>query len=111
MPSFRQLVSHKLALISKCDRFFKALNNLATAYYRLLTEIVLKEDIYDDQAERLQSCFSPGVIDLVEDAKGRKKAVVVNPRLDLCSRQVFMHEEFKDLVEVYKVRDHFICKY
>ncbi len=43
--------------------------------------------------------------------EGRKKAVVVNPRLDLCSRQIFMHEEFKDLVEVYKIRDHFICEF
>jgi len=83
---------------------------VATAYYRLLTQIVLKQDFYDEQAERLQSCFSPGVIVLIEDHKkeGRKKAKVVNPRLDLCSRQVLMHDEFKDLVEVYKVRDHFI---
>ena len=89
------------------------LSTLATAYYRLLTEIVLKQDFYDEQAEKLQSCFSPGVIELVNDDKkeGRKKAVVVNPRVDLCSRQIFMHEEFKDLVEVYKIRDHFICEF
>ena len=41
----------------------------ATAYYRLLTEIVLKEDFYDEQAERLKSCFSPGVIKIVDDKK------------------------------------------
>ena len=41
---------------------------------------------------------------------GRKKAIVVNPRLDMCSRQVYMYEEFKDLVEINKIRDHFICK-
>ena len=34
-----------------------------------------------------------------------------NPRLDLCSRQVFMHEELKDQVEINKIRNHFICKY
>lgn len=81
---------------------------VATAYYKLLTEIKLKQDFYDEQAERLQSCFSPGVIDLVDSGDGRKIAVVANPRLDLCSRQIFMYDEFKDLVEVYKVRDHFI---
>lgn len=84
----------------------------ATAFYRLLTEIRLKQDFYDEQAEKLQSCFSPGVIELVTDeASGRRKALVTNPRLDLCSRQIFMHDEFKDLVEVYKVRDHFICEF
>ena len=74
----------------------------------------MKTDFYDEQAEKLQSCFSPGVIDLVEDNKkidGRKKAVVTNPRLDMCSRQVFMHDEFKDIVEINKIRDHFICKF
>lgn len=82
---------------------------VATAFYRLLTEIRLKRDFYDEEAEKLQSCFTPGVIELVADeASGRRKAAVANPRLDLCSRQIFMHDEFKDQVEVFKVRDHFI---
>jgi len=78
-----------------------------------LTEITLNSEFYDEQAEKLQSCFSPGVIELVEDSKkiGRKKAVVANPRLDLTSRQVFMYDEFKDQVEIRKLRDHFICNF
>jgi len=46
---------------------------------------------------------------IIIDLLGRRKAIVSNPRLDLCSRQVFMHEEFKDQVEVSKIRNHFIC--
>lgn len=42
----------------------------ATAYYRLLPEITLKEDLYDERAEKLQKCFSPGVIDLKEEIDG-----------------------------------------
>jgi hypothetical protein len=100
----------------------------------MLNEIKLNGNFYDDDAEKLKSCFSPGVIELVEDPnkdgieiyinkkrsisnksiiilfKGRKKAVVKNARLDMCSRQVFMHDEFKNLVELYKIRDHFICR-
>jgi hypothetical protein len=34
-----------------------------------LTEVILKTDFYDEQAEKLQACFSPGVIELVEDNK------------------------------------------
>jgi hypothetical protein len=75
-----------------------------------LTEIVLKRDFYDEEAEKLKLCFSPGVIGLV-DIKGRKQAVVLNPRLDSCSRQVYMHEEFKDDVEINKIRNHFICNF
>ena len=40
---------------------------------------------------------------------GRKKAIIANPRLDMCSRQVYMYDEFKDLVDIFKIRDHFIC--
>ena len=36
----------------------------------MLTEIVLKRDFYDEEAERLKSCFSPGVIELV-NVKGK----------------------------------------
>lgn len=77
----------------------------------MLNEIKLNANFYDDEAEKLKSCFSPGVIELVEDPNkdGRKKAVVKNARLDMCSRQVFMHDEFKNLVELFKIRDHFIC--
>ena len=39
----------------------------ATAYYRMLNEIKLNGNFYDDDAEKLKSCFSPGVIELVED--------------------------------------------
>lgn len=43
---------------------------VGTASYRLLPEIVIKERVVGEQAERLQKCFTRGVIDLVEDKKG-----------------------------------------
>ena len=36
---------------------------------------------------------------------GRKKAIIGNPRLDMCSRQVFMYEDFKNLVEINKMNE------
>lgn len=42
---------------------------LATAYYRLLPEIKLLEEVEGEAAERLQDCFSKGVINLVKDPK------------------------------------------
>lgn len=41
----------------------------ATAFYRMLNEIKLNANFYDDEAEKLKSCFSPGVIELVEDSQ------------------------------------------
>ncbi|XP_059173363.1 DNA-directed RNA polymerases I and III subunit RPAC1-like [Physella acuta] len=81
---------------------------VATASYRLLPEIRLLKDFYDEQAEKLQKSFSPGVIELKETKDGRRVAKVKNPRLDTCSRNVFRHEDLKEHVVLQKVRDHFI---
>lgn len=83
---------------------------VATAFYRLMPEIILQKDFYDDEAEKLQKCFTPGVIE-IEEKNGRNKAIVKNARNDMCSRQVYMYEEFKESVKLHKIRDHFICKY
>lgn len=42
----------------------------ATASYRLLPEITLTKEIEGELAERLQSCFSPGVIGLEDNGNG-----------------------------------------
>lgn len=49
---------------------------VGTASYRLLPEIVIKERVVGKQAERLQKCFTRGVIELVED-KGRFASVTI----------------------------------
>jgi DNA-directed RNA polymerase I and III subunit RPAC1 len=64
---------------------------VCTASYRLLPEIVLTEPVLGDRAERLATCFSPGVI-VVDEMDGVKQAKVANPRLDTCSREVLRHE-------------------
>jgi hypothetical protein len=35
-----------------------------------MPEIILKEPIYDQDAEQLQKCFTQGVIELEDDKKG-----------------------------------------
>ncbi len=78
---------------------------VATAFYRLLPEIKLNRPVLGEEAERLQQCFSPGVITL----RGPKKeAEVVDARYDSCSRNVYRHEDLRDSVTLTKVRDHFI---
>ena len=51
---------------------------LGTASYRLMPEIILKEPIYDEDAEQLQKCFTPGVIDLADDNNGKRISSLIN---------------------------------
>ncbi|KAI6228728.1 RPOLD domain-containing protein [Aphelenchoides fujianensis] len=80
---------------------------VATASYRLLPAIQLKKRVTGEDAELLQKCFTPGVIDVVQE-KGQQVACVADARKDMCSRNVFRFEQLKDAVELSKVKDHFI---
>jgi DNA-directed RNA polymerase I and III subunit RPAC1 len=78
---------------------------VATASYRFLPTITLLEEISGERAERLQSSFSPGVIDIV----GKKRvAKVLDPRKDTLSRNYFRHEDLKDAVRMGLIKDHFM---
>jgi len=81
---------------------------VATAFYRLLPSITLLKPVVGEAAVRLQKCFSPGVIELEPGEEGKKKAVVTNPRLDTCSRNVYRYDDLKESVSLDKVKDHFI---
>ncbi|KAK7504128.1 hypothetical protein BaRGS_00004432 [Batillaria attramentaria] len=82
---------------------------VATASYRLLPEIKLLRDVEGLDAERLQQCFSKGVIGISRDERtGRKKAYVADARQDTCSREVMRHDDLKTAVKLSRVRDHFI---
>lgn len=80
---------------------------VATAAYRLLPEITLLTPVYDDLAALLQSCFSPGVIE-IDNINGRRVARVANARVDSCSRNVLRQDQLKNCVRLSRVRDHFI---
>lgn len=84
---------------------------VATASYRLLPHIILREPIPLEDQEKFKSCFAPGVIELENDEDGNQQVVVKNPRKDTVSREVLRHKEFQDKVELARIRDHFICEY
>ncbi|KAG4068149.1 hypothetical protein HA402_001574 [Bradysia odoriphaga] len=77
---------------------------VATAFYRLLPDVVLTRKVIGDDAKRLQSCFSPNVIGIDD----RERAYVKSARYDMCSRNVYRHEDLVDAVEMSRIRDHFI---
>lgn len=87
---------------------------VSTASYRLLPRIELLRDIEGEEAEKLKSCFSEGVISVTKEKDGRKQAQVANARIDSGSRNIFRHTEFfqpSPAVKLSLVKDHFICTY
>lgn len=77
--------------------------------------IQLTKSIRDKDADLLQSCFSPGVIEVVEQetSSGQKyrEARVKNARYDSCARNVYRYDQLKNCVELSRVKNHFICEY
>lgn len=87
---------------------------LAIATYRLLPHIELLKPVTGKNADLLKGCFSPGVIEIVEQktASGEtvREARVKSARYDYCSRNVFRYPELKDCVKLTRIPDHFICE-
>ncbi|ORY28460.1 DNA-directed RNA polymerases I and III 40 kDa polypeptide [Naematelia encephala] len=83
---------------------------VATASYRLLPHIILRGPIPREHQDKFQKCFPPGVIEIEQDGHGEPQVVVKNPRKDTVSREVLRHPEFQDLVQLTRIRDHFIFK-
>lgn len=95
---------------------------VATATYRLLPTITIKEPITGPDAKKFQACFPEGVIDIERvtptDAasgirgyagkEGDEKAVVKDTFRDTVSRECLRHDEFKNKVKLGRVQDHFI---
>ncbi|KAI9561590.1 hypothetical protein GHT06_012549 [Daphnia sinensis] len=101
----------KLHALKGTGRDHAKFSPVATAFYRLLPQVKLLREVEGEAAERLQKCFSPGVIDLVDapSGGGKKIAKVNDARYDICSRNVFRHEDLKeDTVKLTRARDHFI---
>lgn len=97
----------KLVAVKGIGKDHAKFSPVATAYYRLLPDIKLTREVEGEQAERLQKCFSAGVIEL-EQKGGKKVAVVKNARYDFSSRNVFRYDDLKDAVVMTKIEDHFI---
>ncbi|CDW54193.1 DNA directed RNA polymerases I and III subunit [Trichuris trichiura] len=81
---------------------------VAACFYRFHPEIKLHRDLYDNEAELLKENMSKGVIDCVPCEDGRKKAVVSNARLEMCSGNHFRIPELAQAVTVTSHMDHLI---
>lgn len=69
--------------------------------------ITLKSPVTGEPAERLKASFSEGVIELKE-SNSVLSATVKDARRDTCSRNVLRHKDLADVVELGRLRNHFI---
>ncbi|XP_014479492.1 PREDICTED: DNA-directed RNA polymerases I and III subunit RPAC1 isoform X2 [Dinoponera quadriceps] len=83
---------------------------VSIATYRLLPHIELLKPVTGENADLLKRCFSPGVIEIMEEetSSGEREARVKSARYDYCSRNVFRYPELKDCVKLTRIPDHFI---
>lgn len=102
----KQSIEVEMVACKNVGRVHAKWSPVCPATYRLMPIIEIG-DIYDEEAEKLQSCFSPGVINLAKE-NGRLKAVVANPRDDSVSREILRHKEFDGKVFLGRKSDHFI---
>lgn len=81
---------------------------VATAWYRMLPEVVLLEEIEDEVAEELKAKCPVKVFD-IEDIAGKKRLTVARPRAcTLCRECIRGGEEWEKRVSLRRVKDHFI---
>lgn len=78
---------------------------VCTAYYRLLPTVELIERISGESAKRLKAVCPMGVFD-IEDSHAYVKD---NRKCTMC-RECVNCDDFKDLVDLGKVKNHFECK-
>ena len=74
----------KMFAVKGIGRDHAKFSPVATAFYRLMPAITITSPVTGDEARKLQKCFSPGVIDIVDN-----QAKVINPRQDTCSRNIY----------------------
>ncbi|KAK6149425.1 hypothetical protein DH2020_016950 [Rehmannia glutinosa] len=95
---------------------------VATAWYRMLPEVVLLQDIEDGMAEELFKKCPVGVFDIEDIGKGslivfdqfidrqlgRKRATVARPRSCTLCRECIRGDDWDKLLSLRRVKDHFI---
>ncbi|GAA0169653.1 DNA-directed RNA polymerase [Lithospermum erythrorhizon] len=80
---------------------------VATAWYKMLPEVVLLENIEGEQAEKLKIKCPQKVFD-IEDIGNKKRAIVARPRECTLCRECIRGYGWDKKVAIRRVKDHFL---
>lgn len=81
---------------------------VATAWYRMLPEIVLLQEVKGVKAEELVKKCPVKVFDIEDIGKGGKRATVARPRSCTLCRECIRGDEWEKFVALRRIKDHFI---
>ena len=83
---------------------------VATATYRLYTNVEILEPVYDEDAEKLTHLYEPGVFELVPaGVPGKRvKAKVINPYACSMSRNFMRNPTLAKSIKMTRIPHHFI---
>eukprot|EP00536_Pseudo-nitzschia_multiseries_P003864 jgi/Psemu1/186719/e_gw1.61.100.1 len=83
---------------------------VATAAYRLYTNVEIVQPIYDEDAEELAHLYEPGVFELIPaDVPGKRVTVkVVNPYACTMSRNYMRNPTLAKAIKMTRIPHHFI---
>jgi DNA-directed RNA polymerase I and III subunit RPAC1 len=77
---------------------------VCSAAYRLLPQVILKREFSGESAQRLQTCFAPGVIELDKNGVAR----VSDARKCTFTTEIKYHPDLAEHVVQKRVEDHYI---
>ncbi|XP_078171045.1 RNA polymerase I subunit 43 [Carex rostrata] len=80
---------------------------VATAWYRMLPEVILLKEIKGEEAKKLVKKCPVKVFDIEDLGNGEERAVVKSPRACTLCREC-LRGESEEQIELRRVRDHFI---
>ncbi|XP_010248372.1 PREDICTED: DNA-directed RNA polymerases I and III subunit RPAC1 isoform X2 [Nelumbo nucifera] len=81
---------------------------VSTAWYRMLPEVVLLQEVEDEMAEELVKKCPVNVFDIEDVGKGKKRATVARSRACTLCRECIRGEDWEKRVALRRVKDHFI---
>ncbi|XP_025419714.1 DNA-directed RNA polymerases I and III subunit RPAC1 isoform X2 [Sipha flava] len=102
-----QEIELKMYAVKGIPKDHAKFQSVCTAWYRMMPNIKLLDDIKGNDALLLQSCFPKGVIGL-KSYKGVLVAHVEDCRKENSSRNVFRYKQFDNKILLSKIPDHFI---
>ncbi|KAI5674668.1 hypothetical protein M9H77_15032 [Catharanthus roseus] len=81
---------------------------VATAWYRMLPEVVLLQEVEGKKAEELVKKCPVGVFDLEDIGNDMQRATVKRPRKCTLCRECVRGNGWEEVVSLRRVKDHFI---
>jgi DNA-directed RNA polymerase I and III subunit RPAC1 len=102
-----QEIELKMFAVKGIPKDHAKFQSVCTAWYRMMPNIQILDDIKGNDAILLETCFPKGVIGL-KSVKGVVFAYVEDCRKDNSSRNVFRYKEFDNKIVMSKIQDHFI---